>query len=137
MDSARRFPKDLRLLVADDYVQVLRRAEVNLSSGPLRVRAIANRMPSARLGLVVPKRGNRLAVRRNRIKRIVRETFRHEVQSLPRVDLVVQVHGQLSDDELRRRLAKLFARVRREAGGERQKVKGAGEHSRGTDGSHE
>ncbi len=130
MDSARCFPKHQRLLVANDYVPVLRHAEVNLSSGPLRVRAIANRMPSARLGLVVPKRGNPLAVRRNRIKRIVRETFRHEVHGLPRVDLVVQVHGQLSDEELRRRLSKLLTRMTRE-------IESAGEHSRGADGSHE
>ena len=130
-NSARRcFPKDLRLLVANDFVQALRHAEVNLSSGPLRVRAITNRMPSARLGLVVPKRGNPLAVRRNRIKRIVRDTFRHEVRGLPRVDLVVQVHGQLSDEELRRRLSKLLTRMTRE-------IESAGEHSRGADGSHE
>ncbi len=112
-DSAS-FPKSTRLLNANDFVRVLRRARINVASGPLRVRAIANRMRCARLGLVVSKRGNALAVRRNRIKRILRETFRHERAQLPPLDLVVQVHGQMTDDQLRQQFRRLLARVVRE-----------------------
>ena len=39
-------------------------------------------MPSARLGLIVPKKGNPKAVRRNRIKRIVRDSFRRHYARL-------------------------------------------------------
>ena len=57
-------------------------------------------MPSARLGLIVPKKGNPKAVRRNRIKRIVRDSFRRHYARLPALDMVVQVYGQIEDDRL-------------------------------------
>ena len=65
-------------------------------------------MPGARLGVVVSKKGNRLAVRRNRIKRIMREQFRVTRPELPAVDIVIQVFAQIEDQELRRMLENLF-----------------------------
>ena len=50
-----------------------------------------NSHPQARLGIVVAKRNVRLAVARNRIKRLVRETFRHQQQRLNGLDIVVVV----------------------------------------------
>ncbi len=47
----------------------------------------------ARLGLVIPKRSVRFAVRRNTIKRWAREAFRHRQQSLPASDIVLRVHS--------------------------------------------
>jgi ribonuclease P protein component len=35
----------------------------------------------------------RLAVRRNTLKRWIREAFRHRQQCLPAADIVVRVHG--------------------------------------------
>ncbi|GAB6067082.1 hypothetical protein JCM13664_04000 [Methylothermus subterraneus] len=43
----------------------------------------------ARLGLAVPKRKLKKAVERNRIKRLVRESFRLNQSNLPAVDIVV------------------------------------------------
>lgn len=43
----------------------------------------------ARLGLAIAKKQVRRAVDRNRIKRIVRESFRHHQQQLASVDYVV------------------------------------------------
>ncbi len=42
-----------------------------------------------RLGLAVSKKNCRLACRRNRIKRIIRESFRHHQASLVGIDIVV------------------------------------------------
>ncbi|MDT0618873.1 ribonuclease P protein component [Salinisphaera sp. P385] len=42
-----------------------------------------------RLGLAISKRRARRAVDRNRIKRVVRESFRHAAAELPDVDVVV------------------------------------------------
>lgn len=43
----------------------------------------------ARLGLAVSRRVDKRAVRRNRIKRLIRESFRHNKQRLAGLDLVV------------------------------------------------
>ena len=45
----------------------------------------------ARLGLAVAKKHVRRAVDRNRIKRLLRESFRHHQQQLKGLDLVVLV----------------------------------------------
>ncbi len=60
--------------------------------GAFELRCRANEEGScARLGLVVPKRLARKAVLRNRIKRILREAFRHRSANLPAVDLVIRL----------------------------------------------
>lgn len=45
--------------------------------------------PAARLGLAVSRRASKRAVQRNRIKRCVRESFRHVRSTLPALDIVV------------------------------------------------
>ena len=105
------FAKSARLLSSGEFTRVLAGAEINIHSGPLRLKAIANRMPCARLGVVVGKKGNRLAVRRNRIKRVIRDVFRLRRASLPPVDLVVQVFRPVEDEDLRRRLDQLFTEL--------------------------
>lgn len=102
------FPKSARLLTAKDFTQVLAQPDVNLSSGPLRLRARKNRMHTARLGVVVPKKGTPHAHRRNRIKRLIREEFRNLRADLPAVDVVVQVFGEIDDRRLSESLRKRF-----------------------------
>ncbi len=111
------FGKKDRLTKPGEFENVLRQPELNLSHGPLRLRARTNRMSRARLGLVVPKRGTRSAVRRNRIKRIVRERFRLESQNLPALDMVVQVYRDLEDTKLRESLEQLWVQVRSNTSG--------------------
>jgi ribonuclease P protein component len=55
------------------------------------------------------------AVRRNRVKRVIRETFRANQQELPAVDLVVNAKpgsGQANAAALRASLLALWARMR-------------------------
>lgn len=54
-------------------------------------------MDKARLGLVVAKRVIRQAVHRNRIKRVIRESFRVHQHLLVGLDLVVLVRSELSE----------------------------------------
>lgn len=53
------------------------------------VLAVQSETETARLGLVVAKRNARRAVDRNRIKRLVRESFRLHRLELPPLDIVV------------------------------------------------
>jgi ribonuclease P protein component len=74
-----------------------------------------NALGHARLGLAVGVRAAGNAVRRNRVKRIIRETFRAHQQELPPVDLVVNAKpgaGQANAAVLRASLVALWARVR-------------------------
>ncbi|HEX4051240.1 MAG TPA: ribonuclease P protein component [Steroidobacteraceae bacterium] len=67
-----------------------------------------------RLGLSVPARILRLAVQRNRIRRIIRESFRQRQQSLPALDIVVGLRSAPRDADnaqLRRSLDKLWQKI--------------------------
>ena len=54
---------------------------------------VPNEMGYARLGMAVSARAIRSAVRRNRIRRLVRETFRMHQHELPAIDLFVMVRA--------------------------------------------
>lgn len=83
------FKRTSRLLNAGDYKQVFNNARLKVSTPELLFLATRNQSPHARLGLVIAKKHVKLAVRRNRIKRIIRESFRHEQDSLAGLDIVV------------------------------------------------
>ena len=107
------FNPSRRLTHARDFEQVIRRPEIKLSSGPLRIRARKNTLSHPRLGIVVPKRGTALAVHRNRAKRIVREIFRVRSSTLPELDMVVQIFNQMDDQVLRREFEKQLKKLAR------------------------
>ncbi len=64
---------------------------------------------SARLGLAIAKKQLRRAVDRNRIKRVIRESFRNQHSDLPAVDVVVMVRRSIL--ELERK--EIFSRLQR------------------------
>jgi ribonuclease P protein component len=71
----------------------------------------------ARLGLTVPRRTAKRAVHRNRIKRLARESFRHQI-GLPPWDFVVLARPGADRAErglLRASLDKHFAQLKRAA----------------------
>lgn len=75
--------------------------------------AVANTMHCARLGLIVGKRGVSKAHTRNRIKRVIRNYFRHQQRELAALDIVIQVMAELDNHELRAQLSQLLdSRVR-------------------------
>jgi ribonuclease P protein component len=94
------FPKQARLLNANEYTQVLRRAQKKVVAGPVQIKAKHNSLKNARLGLVVPKKGTAKAHDRNQVKRIIREQFRLSQDQLPPIDMVVQVFGKVSKKQL-------------------------------------
>ena len=73
-----------------------------------------NAAGQARLGLAVAIKAAGNAVKRNRIKRLARESFRHRQQELPPVDVVINARsaaGKSGNDELRASLAAHWDRI--------------------------
>jgi ribonuclease P protein component len=101
--SGRRFPKSRRLLKAADYSRVFDKAEAKASHRYLLLLARPRSEPGHRLGLVIAKKNVRLAVQRNRIKRVAREFFRNLPDSEPAMDVVLLTRrgiDQLDNAEL-------------------------------------
>ena len=82
------FPHTARLSQPDHYRRVFNSPEYKVSCGAFLLLATPGATQSSRLGVVVAKKNIRLAVRRNRIKRLVREQFRHHLFD-EAIDLVV------------------------------------------------
>lgn len=81
------------------------------------VLARPNAEPLARLGLAIAKKCARRAVDRNRLKRLVRESFRLERLGLPGLDLVVLCRRDAvtADNlQLRASLTRHWARIRKQ-----------------------
>lgn len=91
MHSIRRaFPRSARLLLSADYSRVFAQAWKS-GDGCFTVLGRYNGGREARLGLAIAKKNLRLAVERNRVKRIIRESFRHNQDLLEGLDIVVLV----------------------------------------------
>ncbi len=68
---------------------------------PVRILGKPNRMRTARLGLVIAKRVIPKAHDRNRIKRLLRDSFRRRRSALPAWDLVVQLSNRADPEDIR------------------------------------
>ena len=89
MGADNHFGKARRLLNAKDYSRVFDGAEARASHKHLLLLARTNNEPGHRLGLVIAKKNVRLAVQRNRIKRVAREVFRNLPSSEPQLDVIL------------------------------------------------
>lgn len=83
------FDRRNRLGKSGEYQRVFDSKTLQLSGGGLSVLARGNQLDYARLGIVVSSRIARRAVARNRIKRLVRESFRMHQASIKAWDVVV------------------------------------------------
>lgn len=83
------FDRSLRLLNASDYQSVFSHSRLKVSTAEILFLAVQSPQGHPRLGLVIAKKNVRLSVQRNRIKRIVRETFRLQQHRLGNLDVVV------------------------------------------------
>lgn len=86
--SGATFPRAARLLTKRDFAR-LREGARRLGSTHFAVQVAAGAGPAARLGLAVSRKVSRRAVRRNRIKRLARDSFRRHRQGLPAVDVLL------------------------------------------------
>jgi ribonuclease P protein component len=86
--KALNFPKSHRLLRPADYSKVFDDVQIKVPHRNFLILATPNNLGHARIGLIFAKRNLKLSVQRNRIKRQVRETFRHR-PDLPGMDIIV------------------------------------------------
>lgn len=84
-----RFSKSLRLLEAADFQQVFDDAPFRASHQHFLILARTNQLVIGRLGLVIAKKHLRLAVERNRFKRLIRESFRTRQNAFAGLDVIV------------------------------------------------
>ena len=84
----------MRLLSAKDYERVFQRAQKS-SGKAFTVLARPGGQAGARLGLAIARKQIRRAVARNRIKRLVRESFRRHQDLLSGLDVVVIGRSEL------------------------------------------
>lgn len=106
------FTKQDRLLTSKHFQFVFDQAPIRASHPSLLILAKPNGLDHARLGLVIAKKHIKLAVGRNRIKRLTRESFR--TRQLPALDVIVLSRGgadKLDNKEIHKILNGLWKRV--------------------------
>lgn len=104
------FPPEVRLRQSGDFRAVFADGQRYVRSGFVVIVA-PSRYTKARLGLAIAKRRVPRAVDRNRIKRIVRDSFRRTQTSLNAVDIVVLARSRtvaMSNGKLRGQLRSIW-----------------------------
>ncbi len=87
------FSRNNRLTTKHDFQTVFASA-TKATHRSLIVLYRSNNLPQARLGIIVPKQHVRLAVSRHRVRRLIRESFRHHKDALKGLDIVVLIRSK-------------------------------------------
>ncbi|HTJ55600.1 MAG TPA: ribonuclease P protein component [Nitrosospira sp.] len=110
-----RFPKTHRLHNPEEFSSVIR-FRCSASSELLQIFVKPNGFLQARLGLIAAGKIERLAVNRNRVKRILREVFRERQQEWAGLDVVMRLRCRVGPNDTFRMMAeaeKLMIQLRR------------------------
>jgi len=83
------FSRQARLLHSREFQRVFNNTECKSADALLTVLAIRNNCGHPRLGLAISKKKIKTAVARNKLKRLVRESFRQHKHEMANVDVVV------------------------------------------------
>ena len=113
------FSKNRRLLKASEYQEVFDRNKLKVAHPKLLLLAKQSDCDQSRLGLVVGKKNIPTAVGRNRVKRLVRETFR-QAQFPTALDIIFLARkdaDKLSKTELNLLLKQSWGRLRQHCEG--------------------
>ena len=97
--------------LSPDYSNTLRVSDFNYRQAAVSIRGKYNRLEYPRIGYSIPKRGTKLAFRRNRLKRLVKEAFRLNAHQLPKMDLIVLVQSESQDEVLSATLDAGFSKL--------------------------
>ena len=89
------FSRHQRLITPTQFRRVFK-SGMRVGDNSMTVIALNNKKAYARLGLAVPKKHVKLAVQRNRLKRIIRESFRQHQTTLAGNDIVVLIKRDMT-----------------------------------------
>jgi ribonuclease P protein component len=112
------YPRDLRLLTGSDFKRVFDKAIYKVSDPNLLILSRPNETGHARIGFVISKKNVRLAVNRNRVKRIIRESFRLNQHNLPSCDIVILARkgvDKLEREDIHSLISKCWVRLNKKA----------------------
>ncbi|WP_371187434.1 ribonuclease P protein component [Thalassotalea maritima] len=108
------FNRESRLLTPGHFKQVFDNPS-RYGSSHFTILITSNTVKKPRLGMAIAKKRVKLAVERNRMKRLVRESFRTNQHKLPAVDLVVMVKSgidQLDNAQITQQLEKIWRKIK-------------------------
>lgn len=106
------FKKGQRLLTANDYRNVFSNAK-KIDKNQIFLLIRRNNLGFSRLGLAISKKNVQKACQRNRIKRVVRESFR--LSQLPGFDIIALSRkgvADLSNEQLRTKLCQSWQKLK-------------------------
>jgi ribonuclease P protein component len=104
----------MRLLKAADFRRAFATGK-RIRCGTFTLTAKVNEFEHPRLGLAISRKAAARAVDRNRIKRVVRESFRCQAATMPAFDIVVQATPKARtqpNDMLSRKLDDLWRELK-------------------------
>ena len=108
------FNRESRLLTPGHFQQVFNNNPSRFGSSHFTILVTKNTDQNNRLGLAIAKKRVKLAVQRNRIKRLVRESFRLHQHNLPDIDMVVIVRSgidNLDNATITKQLEKIWRKI--------------------------
>ena len=109
------FNRESRLLTPGHFKNVFENAS-RFSSQHFTILITHNPTDDNRLGLAIAKKRVKLAVQRNRIKRLVRENLRLNQENLPSIDMVVMVKSgidKLDNSEINKQIESIWRKINR------------------------
>jgi ribonuclease P protein component len=112
-------PREYRLRSPEDFRRVLKSGR-RKTDALFTLVSLPGSGPDARLGIAVSRKVSKSAVERNRIKRVVRDNFRHRRAGLPAMDIVVMARPAAAQAERRdiaESLERHFDRIERTCAG--------------------
>ena len=111
------FGREKRLLTPRQFKSVFDSPSGKAPGKNVLLLARANELDHPRLGLVIGKKSVKLSVQRNRLKRLIRDSFRLNQALLGGLDIVVVARkglGDLENPELHQQFGKLWKRLARQ-----------------------
>ena len=93
------FPRKLRLTEPAQFKAVFNQADFKVSNRYFLILARQNYLEASRVGLVVGKKNLPKAFQRNRIKRLLRYSFRMNQSLLEGLDIVILARSNMSNQD--------------------------------------